>query len=166
MYDNKTDGSWGYVEYDKPLSAKQISDYELREEIIEKEETTEIIRPKKPSTEIFDKAFFDDDVEAQKEVNKWEEYLENFKKYVENQTGDTFQMTEGGLEGQYIIVSPSTRENFKYQITVIDKDGVPAMHEDVKEKADIAPKLIELGYDNHEDGEVADENRDENISLQ
>ena len=38
MYDNKTDGSWGYVEYDKPLSTKQISDYELREEIIDKEE--------------------------------------------------------------------------------------------------------------------------------
>jgi len=28
-YDNKKDGAWGYVEYEKPLTDKQVKDYEL-----------------------------------------------------------------------------------------------------------------------------------------
>lgn len=34
-FDDKTDGAWGYVEYDKSLTKQQISDYELTENVIE-----------------------------------------------------------------------------------------------------------------------------------
>jgi len=44
-FDDKTDGAWGYVEYDKPLTETQISDYELTEisetETVEETETIE-----------------------------------------------------------------------------------------------------------------------------
>lgn len=31
IYDTKTEGAWGYVEYREPLTEKQITDYELEE---------------------------------------------------------------------------------------------------------------------------------------
>ena len=88
-----------------------------------------------PSITVDPKVMFYEDEQPDefKAYNEQRVVVKNTWKDILNNENDIFQGAEfpvPGNNGQTIILSPSVREGIDWQLSFIDKDGVPAMHED------------------------------------
>jgi len=161
-FDNKTDvpeiggKAWGYVEYDHPLTDKQVSDYELKpapgidlQTFGHKAETS-----KNP----FDEPRF----HPFKQADEFDAQFDRKTKWIEDTIKDQ-EAVKFSKEGsnQYLIFHPSTKGN-KYQLTIFDDKGA-IMDSQSNDLQDAVDFIMREGY-----GKTVDESipKGQSVDLQ
>ena len=140
--------AWGYVEYDKPLSAKDISEYELAKTI----QTSKNGKVELP--EFFDdkKNMFtlEDDI-----YNGMEKNIDNYKKTYSQKLKEEFDdknvikiLSDSDTDSQYVIIHKNIHKDgkeLKYQVTLFDKKGAvsDARYKNLDE---VTEKLVESKF--------------------
>ncbi|QVK19698.1 hypothetical protein KHQ81_15740 (plasmid) [Mycoplasmatota bacterium] len=132
--------AWGYVEYDRLLTEKEINDYEL---YFDKRYGKPLKMPNNEwdHLDYLDKLSYIVDYEKKEILN-----------YIKDYEGYTFKLPkydEDGYLYQWLIVHPYTKkEDYKCQLTYFDKEMKPIGDSAVNTIDEVSNKLYEYGYKN------------------